>query len=187
VSLIQAINSDFGENMKNTGKLLLFIGAIWGVIAFNQDTTVTTVGQFIGSTYIPSQTVHNIGKIDERRNHLMLSGLMVLAGVILFAVGSTQSSAQESPSTGTRKCPYCAEIIKSEAVICRYCNRELQVSDEKVDSNNIFEGSKDKYCGLCVYYKYHSFGGYQCDLHKHKVKIDQVCNEWISVERSAGP
>lgn len=26
---------------------------------------------------------------------------------------------------GGRKCPSCAEIVKQEAVVCRYCNRDL--------------------------------------------------------------
>jgi uncharacterized protein (UPF0210 family) len=30
-----------------------------------------------------------------------------------------------SDSAGTRKCPHCAETIKADAKICRFCNRQL--------------------------------------------------------------
>ncbi|MBM3803569.1 MAG: hypothetical protein FJW26_14810 [Acidimicrobiia bacterium] len=30
-----------------------------------------------------------------------------------------------SDPTGTRKCPHCAETIKADARVCRFCNREV--------------------------------------------------------------
>lgn len=74
------------------GIVLMVIGVIWGIAAFNMDTTVTTLGPAFGPpgslSGIPMvMTVHNIGKMDERRNHLIIAGLFVLVGAILFATG----------------------------------------------------------------------------------------------------
>ena len=66
--------------MKGLGVIVLFVGVAWGIYALNIDVTVTTKGEFVGSIYLPPQTVNNVGLMDERRNHLAIAGFLSLAG-----------------------------------------------------------------------------------------------------------
>ena len=34
--------------------------------------------------------------------------------------------SDQKPGTDTKECPYCAEIIKAKAKVCRFCGRELK-------------------------------------------------------------
>ena len=61
-------------------------------------------------------------------------GLWWLYGAALFIVamphsllmrGTPQAIEQRQLSEGMQKCPNCAEFIKSDAKVCRYCARDV--------------------------------------------------------------
>jgi hypothetical protein len=55
---------------------------------------------------------------------LVIGACLVIAAAIVRE-GSTEDEAQR-PQADERKCPFCAEIILSEAKICRFCKSEVE-------------------------------------------------------------
>lgn len=149
-----------GAPMSRLGILLLIAGILALIISYNMKTTITTDSQSFGyGINIPSMTVNNIGLMEERRNALLGSGLVVLIGVILVIAGNIQYNQTVSSGTvevcSQKKCPYCAEIINTEAVICRFCNRELQIITPPMTNNTsnikIFQNNSiDKITQKCI-------------------------------------
>jgi len=61
-------------------------------------------------------------------------GLWWLYGALLFIVAlphalimaaDKKTLEEKQLSEGMKKCPHCAELVKQEATVCRFCNREL--------------------------------------------------------------
>lgn len=73
--------------MRKFGFFLAGAGLVWALYAFNIDTTVSTESYYGGGF----SRVHNLGLMDDRRNHLLAAGFTALIGVVLIGFGSVTS------------------------------------------------------------------------------------------------
>ncbi len=49
----------------------------------------------------------------------------------LIMKANKQAVEEQEIAAGGRKCPHCAEIIKAEANVCRFCNRDLSTLQQE--------------------------------------------------------
>jgi hypothetical protein len=103
--------------MKVLGFLLLLIGAVALLIGLNIDTTV--------SSGLAGGRVHNIGLMNEKQNTIILASALAIVGAVFFGFASRSGAATVASADGRRQCPHCAEYVKPEAKVCRYCQRDL--------------------------------------------------------------
>lgn len=55
-----------------------------------------------------------------------LAGFLLGPIGVLMAIGVTSQQETGPPASAMRKCPMCAEVVRREAIKCRYCGADLE-------------------------------------------------------------
>ena len=124
--------------MKSLGGLLIFFGIAALIFSMQMDTTIE-VKYPSGSGYGMPERVNNIGLMNEKQNRIMLSGILLIGGIILFAVGKSKEkniaeSESESENVGTKDEADDPDYgTDGERIFyCQKCGRRLELEESEI-------------------------------------------------------
>ena len=95
-----------------------------------------------------------VAKFAERKGHSFMVSLLVglflsaISQIIIALIMEDKSEELGINSGELRKCPYCAEIVKAEAKICKHCGKELPELEKK-QVNKTIPKSPAGHTGYC--------------------------------------
>lgn len=75
-----------------------------------------------------------------------LFGPFALIAAVVIPKDKDTAEKESIQSGEVKQCPYCAELIKTAAIKCRYCGEDL-LENQLPDSSNIYAAASQKQSG----------------------------------------
>jgi hypothetical protein len=126
-----------GKNMKELGCTLFLLASSIMCYAAGVAEGFMEIGA--AAAYAQAQK-----EKEQAITAIVVIGIIVLVVILIFVAShekktnitisqnrsSDESSTQSNTVDDVRECPFCAELIKEKAKICRFCGKEVIPSEE---------------------------------------------------------